>query len=144
MNIEIITKPLTLEVYGFAGRASNGNYAQTAFGLMDRMWQIVKSKGLPNKGLNIWIYEPDEMVFAGVELTAAQNDTGMEHKKLELSKYAYYKHIGPYHLIKQAVQQMQAELKARGLAMTLPYVEIYGHHTPDETQAETELLMQLT
>src|SRR5665811_446601 len=68
MNVEIINKRLELDVYGFSGTAIAKDYAGTAFKLMDKMWQAVKSNNLSNKGLNIWIYEPNEKVFAGVEL----------------------------------------------------------------------------
>jgi effector-binding domain-containing protein len=90
------------------------------------------------------VYEPDEKVFAGVELiTTPQQATGLEQKSITLTKYAYYKHIGPYHLIKQSGQAMTDDLKMKGFATTLPYIEIYGHWTNDETKLETELLMHL-
>ena len=41
------------------------------------------------------MYEPNEKVFAGVELYDDPNhDTGLEHKFVVLEKYACYKHIG--------------------------------------------------
>src|SRR4051812_17344840 len=102
MDLEIINKDLRLDVYGFSGTAKNKDYAGAAFALMGRMWQVVKSNNLQNKGLNIWVYEPNESVFAGVELNETPgHDTGLEQKILTLSNYAYYKHIGPYQLIKQ-------------------------------------------
>ena len=111
MNIEIINTDLHLNMHGFSGMAINKDYAGTAFKLMDRMWKIVKSKNLENKGLNIWVYEQNEMVFAGVELSADTADnTGLEHKIITLSKYAYYKHIGPYSLIKLSGQNMRDAL----------------------------------
>ena len=144
MNIEIINKNLSLNIHGFSGIAANKDYAGTAFKLMDKMWQIVKLNGLKNKGLNIWVYEQNERVFAGVELDdLPEHDTGLEHKEINLTKYAYYKHIGPYNLIKQAGENMTNELKDRGFDTVLPYVEIYGHWTNDETKLETELLMCL-
>ena len=144
MNLEIITEPLTLNIYGFSGIAINKDYAGTAFKLMDRMWQIVKSKNLKNKGLNIWVYEQDHRVFAGVELNEMpDHDTGLEQKHITLSKYAYYKHIGSYGLIKQAGQNMTDELRRKGYETILPYIEIYGHWTNDDTKLETELLMAL-
>jgi effector-binding domain-containing protein len=144
MNVEIINDPLTLHIYGFAGIAVNKDYTATAFRLMDKMWQVVKSNNLKNKGLNIWVYEPDESVFAGVELNdIPPEDTVLEQKSITLIKYAYYKHIGSYNMIKQAGQNMTAELKSKGLETTLPYIEIYGHWTNDETKLETELLMAL-
>jgi len=144
MNIDIITKELRLDIYGFSGIAMNKDYAGTAFKLMDKMWQIVKSANLKNKGLNIWVYENNEKVFAGVELTdVPEHNTGLEQKSITLTKYAYYKHIGSYHLIKQAGLNMGNELKRKGFDTILPYVEIYGHWTNDETKLETELLMSL-
>jgi predicted transcriptional regulator YdeE len=144
MNVAIINEPLRLNLHGFAGNAINKDYAGTAFKLMDRMWQVVKSNNLKNKGLNIWVYERGEMVFAGVELNEAPNqDTGLEQKHITLLKYGYYKHVGPYHLIKQAGQNMAHELKSKGYETVLPYIEIYGHWNNDETKLETELLMCL-
>jgi predicted transcriptional regulator YdeE len=144
MKAEIITKNFTLGIYGFSGKAVNKDYAGTAFKLMDKMWQTVKTKELKNKGINIWVYETNEQVFAGVELdNSSSHDTGLEHKVVNLANYAYYKHIGPYNLIKQAGQNIRDELKKQGFETSFPYVEIYGHWTNDETKLETELLMSL-
>ena len=144
MNLEIIDKNFVLNIYGFSSVAINKDYTGTAFKLMDRMWQTVKSTNLKNKGLNIWVYEQNERVFAGVELNdIPKQDTGLEQKSITLIKYAYYKHIGPYNLIKQAGQNMTDELKNKGFETILPYLEIYGHWTNDETKLETELLMSL-
>lgn len=144
MNVAIIDEPLRLDMYGFSGMAVNKDYTGTAFRLMDKMWQTVKSHNLKNKGLNIWVYEPNEKVFAGVELNDAPgHNTGLEQKNITLTRYAYYKHTGSYSQLKQAGQTMRDELKARGFVTTLPYIEIYGHWTSDETKLETELLMAL-
>ena len=144
MNIEIITEIFELDVYGFSGVVVNGDYAGTAFKLMDKMWQVVKSNKLENKGRNIWIYEEGNAVFAGVELdTIPTHDITLEHKSSSLAKYAYYKHIGSYSLIKQVGQNMRNELKSSDFEIVFPYVEIYGHWTNDETKLETELFMHL-
>lgn len=144
MNLEIIHTPLRLNIYGFSGIAVNKDYSGTAFKLMDKMWQTVNSKKLKNKGRNIWVYGQDHRVFAGVELNDILNqDTGLEQNSITLLKYACYKHIGPYSLIKQAGQKMTDELKGKGFETTLPYIEIYGHWTNDESKLETELLMSL-
>jgi len=144
MDIEIITTYLELEVHGFSGTAINKDYAGTAFRLMDKMWKVIKTKELKNKGLNIWVYEPNEKVFAGVELVDnTANDTELEQKNIHLVKYAWCKHVGPYSLIKQTGQNMISELKRNGFEISDPYVEIYGHWTNDESKLETELLMSL-
>lgn len=135
---------LKINIHGFSGTAINKDYAGTAFKLMDKMWNIVKTKGLKNKGLNIWVYEPYEKVFAGVELDDnTVNAEELEQKSILLTKYAYYKHIGPYNLVKQTGQNIRDELKSRGFEVSFPYVEIYGHWTNDESKLETELLMNL-
>ncbi len=142
MKVEIIDKELILNVSGFSGTALDKNYAGTAFKLMDKMWPIIKANGLKHKGLNIWVYEPNDKVFAGVELLdAPQNETGLELKIISIKKYAYYKHIGPYSQIKVAGDNMRRELESNGFKTTLPYIEIYGHWTNDESKLETELLM---
>jgi predicted transcriptional regulator YdeE len=144
MNIAIISQKLTLHIHGFSGTATNKDYAGTAFKLMDKMWQVVKVNNVEHKGLNIWVYEAGEKVFAGVELNGepAQH-TGLEEKIITLTKYAHYKHAGPYNLIKQAGQNMREELQRKGLTTIFPYIEIYGHRTTDESKLETELLMCL-
>jgi effector-binding domain-containing protein len=142
MKVEIINENLRLDIYGFSGIAVNKDYAGTAFKLMDKMWQAVKSNNLKNKGLNIWVYEQEEKVFAGVELNdIPQNNTGLKQKTIILSKYAHHKHIGSYSLIKQAGQNMKEELLNTGFEIIFPYIEIYGHWTKDENKLETELLM---
>ena len=144
MTVEIITKHLQLNLYGFSGIAVNKEYSKTAFTLMDKMWQIVKSENLQNKGINIWVYEPNEKVFAGVELeNIPKYDTGLEQKIVNLTKYAYHKHIGSYSQLKQAGLNMKNELRARGFETNFPYIEMYGHWKNDETKLETELLMCL-
>ncbi len=144
MKVDIIYKKLIVDIHGFSGVAINKDYAGTAFRLMDKMWQTVRAKELKNKGINIWVYEPNESVFAGVELDDSNNpDTGLERKNIELLKYACYKHVGSYSLLKQAGINMREELKKKGFEIELPYIELYGHWMKDETKLETELLMAL-
>jgi len=143
MDIKI-NEDLKLDIYGFSGFAENKAYVRTAFQLSDAMWHVVKGNGLNHKGKNIWVYESNEKVFAGVELNdLPAPTTGLEQKSIRLLKYAYYKHVGPYNLIKQSGQKMIAELKNKGLEMDGQYIEIYGHWTNEETKLETELLMSL-
>lgn len=84
MNVEI-TNNLTFNLHGFSGRAMNKDYAGTAFKLIDKMWQTVKTNNLKNKGLNIWVYELNDSVFAGVELDEPpKQDLGLEQKSISL------------------------------------------------------------
>jgi hypothetical protein len=111
---------------------------------MDRMWKTVKGNGLKNTGLNIWVFEPDDKVFSGVQLTdTPDHNLGLEQKTVLLTKYASHIHVGSYSLIKQAGQDMRKELQKMGYEPTMPYIEIYGHMFEDETQLKTELLVAL-
>ena len=141
MPVSIINTPFTLDLYGFSGVAVNRNWKETGFGLMNNMWAQVKSKSLKNKGLNVWVYGENDSLFAGVELESAPpDDTGLELKKVHLARYAYYKHIGPYHLMGEAHAKALHEIKQSGLNTCWPYIEIYGHWTDDESKLETEML----
>src|SRR5689334_11948589 len=106
MNIEIKTDTLRLDIHGFGGIAINRDYAGTAFQLSGKMWDVVKSNNIKNKGKNIWVYELEHKVFAGVELEHASGVGGLESKRITLERYAYFKHIGPYNRIKQSGQEM--------------------------------------
>jgi effector-binding domain-containing protein len=140
----IHTKILTLDIYGFSEIAVKGDYAAVAFKLSDKMWRTVKSDGLKTKGKNIWIYDRNKEVFAGVELEEMQkNDLNLEHKTIVLTKYAYFKHVGSYKLLPTVGQNINNELKSLGFEPDLPHIEIYGHWTNDENQLETELLFNL-
>lgn len=144
MQIDIIHTNFRVDIHGYSGIARNKDYVETAFALMDKMWQTVKATGLPNKGITMWVFESDDQVFVGVELTKTPSeDTGLERKTLDLPNYAYYKHVGPYSLIKQVGETMREEIKKRGVETCWPWVEIYGHMTNDETKLETELLVGL-
>jgi predicted transcriptional regulator YdeE len=144
MEIEIITAPFQLDIYGFGGFATNKDYAGTAFRLSGKMWDLIKTRNIKNKGKNIWVYESSDKVFAGVELdNPIDNYHGLEVMKISIGKYAYHKHIGSYKLIKQVGRNMTNELTKQGYEIILPYIEIYGHWTSDESKLETSLLMCL-
>ena len=99
---------------------------------------------MKNKGKNIWVYGAADKVFAGVELDSpADNSFGLEKMTIDIEKYAYFKHIGSYNLIKQAGQRMTNELTKQGYEIIHPYTEIYGHWNKDEGKLETELIMCL-
>jgi effector-binding domain-containing protein len=141
MEIQIIDKPLKIAVYGFSATVINKNWSGTGSQLMNKLWEKIKANNLRHKGLNIWVYEDGYKMFTGVELDdVPQIDSSLELKNIDLSKYAYYKHIGPYQQIGNKGTQVLAELKSKGIETSLPYIEIYGHWTSDETKLETELI----
>lgn len=144
MNLEIVSKPFHLVLHGYSGTAINQNYGDTGFILMNRMWEVVKSNNLPNKGINVWAYYAGDVVFAGVELEKEPGPgVTLESKVISLSSYAYYKHIGPYSQLKEVYAGMRDELKRRGIVPGYPGLEIYGHWEKDESKLVTEILMAI-
>ncbi|MBS1509047.1 MAG: GyrI-like domain-containing protein [Bacteroidetes bacterium] len=144
MDIQIITERFQRDVYGLQGVASNKDYVAKAFALSGKMWEIVRTNTIKNKGKNIWLYGANDTVFAGVELEDPIGDLfGLEKITITLEKYAYFKHKGSYSLIKQSGQRMTDELDRQGYRVVPPYLEIYGHWTKEESNLETELIMAL-
>jgi predicted transcriptional regulator YdeE len=132
MNVEIIDSNFHASVSGFSGIAVNNNHRETGFRLMNKMWEQVRAHNLPNKGLNIWVYEENSKLFAGVELeNVPPADAGLEFKSVNIAKYTHYKHIGPYHQIGMRGAEVLAELQSRGKQTGPVYIEIYGHWTND-------------
>jgi hypothetical protein len=142
MDIQIIEKNLSLTLYGVSGTATNQNWGQTGFALMNEMWKQIKAGNLKHKGLNVWVYETGNKMFTGVELDDDKPgpEILLELKTITLPKYAYYKHVGPYSQIGNAGSKVTKELIRRGLQTGLPYIEIYGHWTADEAKLETALI----
>ena len=144
MALEIINKPFAVNLYGFSGKVLNKDYAGTGSPLMNKLWNELRSKGIKNKGINYWVYEKNEMLFTGAELEQdGPADSTGELKKINLSSYAYWKHVGPYTRLKDAYSAMHSELEKRKMNFYYPFLEIYGHWTNDETKLETEIIFSL-
>ena len=144
MALEIIEQPFIVTLHGFSGKVINKNYAGTGGQLMDPLWKEVKSKSIKNKGINYWVYDKGEMLFTGVELEQElPEDSKMEMKNIHLTKYARWKHIGSYKTLKSSYDSMHAELAKRNMNSYFPFLEIYGHWTPDENKLETDILFSL-
>ena len=144
MPLEIINKPFAVTLYGFSEKVLNKDYAATGSPLMDAMWKEIKSKGIKNKGINYWVYDKGDILFTGVELEQDISEVStLELKKIDLTNYAYWKHIGPYSELKEAYSNMHSELEKRNIPFYFPFLEIYGHWTPDENKLETEILFAL-
>jgi len=144
MKVDVINEEFSITVYGFSGVAINNNYGETGSRLMKKMWEHVSANKIPNKGINIWVYETGGKLLTGVELEDMPPlGTGLELKKVNLEKYAYYKHVGPYHQLSKVYPELTAELDKKGLIKCFPWLEIYGHWNKDESKLETEILICL-
>ena len=144
MEIKIVHEPLVLALYGFSGIAINKDWAGPGFKLMGKMWERVRAEHIRHKGRNVWVYEDRNQLFTGIEVEITpESGTALEHKTVNLSKYAYCKHIGAYDKIGETAAKTLTELQGMGLKTCLPYLEIYGHWTENEAKLETELIWSL-
>ena len=144
MSIEIINSELNLSLHGFAGQAVNRNYPETGFKLMNKMWSVVKSNKLPNKGINVWVYGAGDTMFIGVELGEIPTDSfGLEQMDIIFTKYIRYKHVGAYSGLPQAYKQMRNFLSENNLKSRFLWLEIYGDWNADDSKLETDIIMGL-
>ncbi|WP_295651965.1 GyrI-like domain-containing protein [uncultured Mucilaginibacter sp.] len=144
MELQIINQNYTLSLYGVSGTAVNRAFAETGMKLMGEMWKTIQAHKLKHKGINVWVYEANEHLFTGVELEdVPPPGIGLEPKQVNLKKYAYYKLVGPYSKIPAAYEEIRAAIKRQALDTCFPWLEVYGHWTPDESKLETEIFICL-
>ena len=115
--------------------------------LLGRVWPVIKGSAIPNDGINRVVYDGEDTVFAGVVLgdgaEAMPATAGLERKTVRLTRYAVWKHVGPYHLLPVMGIAMSKALDAAGHKRGWPMVEVYGHWTSDESKLETETFVAL-
>lgn len=146
MNFEIVEEPVRFHLHGVSGVVENERYGEVGMSLMNRMWQIVKGAGIPNTGINHWVYLPADRMFAGVELLDSQQAATpdqLEPLEFDLQRYLKHVHIGPYQALPQTWKGLKAELAARREVIAAPSLEIYGHHCDDPSRTETTILIGL-
>lgn len=144
MPLDIHESPLHFSLHGRSGIVTDQRYAEVGMRLMNEMWQIVKNASIPNQGINHWVYLPQGRMFTGVELApGTMAPANLESVEFQIDRYLKYIHIGPYHLLPQVWERLTAELTASGETMTLPSLEVYGHHCEDEAKQETTVLIGL-
>jgi hypothetical protein len=152
MQPEIRATPIEYTISGHSLRHDPARrYGEEILALLNRVWPVIKGNAIPNDGINRVVYEGDDTVFAGVVLGQADGGgaesipaaASFERKTIRLTRYAYWKHIGPYHLIPATGAAMTKALEARGLRTGWPMIEVYGHWTNDESKLETETFVAL-
>jgi hypothetical protein len=146
MNIEIIDEPVRFHLHGIGGVVENERYGEVGFRLMNKMWQVVKSAGIPTTGINHWVYLPDNRMFVGVEIRNPQQGSApdqLEPLEFELPRYLKHIHVGPYQALPQKWKDLKAELAIRAEVIGSPSLEIYGHHCDDPAKLETTILIGL-
>ncbi len=144
MNISIIDTPLHIELYGLSGHVENYTYGPTGQRLMQQMDAKMKAGSYTPSGDCMWIYEEGEMIFTGfVFASALPAESGLEHKVVDLPRYALYKHIGPYEQLGQIHDELSKELEARGIERLYPSLERYIVWNTDPSKLETEVITNI-
>jgi hypothetical protein len=146
MNIEIIEEPIRFRLHGIGGVVENERYGEVGLRLMNKMWQVVKSAGIPTTGINHWVYLPENRMFVGVEIRNPQPGPildPLEPLEFELPRYLKHVHVGPYQALPQKWKDLKADLAARAEVIGPPSLEIYGHHGDDPAMLETTILIGL-
>jgi predicted transcriptional regulator YdeE len=151
MQPEIRTVPIEYTIFGHSSRHNPAKrFGEEIISLLNRAWPILKGGNIPNDGINRVVYDMDAggcTLFDGVVLgngaEAIASAAGLEQKKVRLTRYAVWKHIGPYHLLPATGAAMVSALKAAGHQTGSPMVEVYGHWTSDESKLETETFVEL-
>ena len=146
MKIEIVEQPVRFRLHGIAGVVENERYGEFGFRLMNEMWQAVKGAKIPTTGINHWVYLPDDRMFVGVELRNPQEfpiPDPLVPLEFELPRYMRHVHVGPYQALPQKWKDLKDELSACGETISLPSLEVYGHHCDGPAEPETTILLGL-
>jgi hypothetical protein len=146
MKIEFINQPIRFQLHGIGSVVESERFGEVGLRLMNEMWQVVKSAGIPTTGINHWVYLPDGRMFVGVELRNAQQiptSAQLEPLDFELQRYMKHVHVGPYQALPHKWKELKAELAVRGEIIGSPSLEIYGHHCDDPSKLETTILIGL-
>jgi effector-binding domain-containing protein len=144
MEIQILQEPLELDLYGIGADVVDSDYSGTGRKLMDEMWSAIHANKLQYKGINFWVYDSATKMFVGVELDNGEASHGpLENKPVSLSKYVYYKHVGPYEKLGDIHRALEAEMAEQGLEEIGPRVEKYGHWTDDQSKLITEIFIAI-
>ena len=148
---EIRTVPIEYTIAGYSLRHDPAKrFGEEIMSLLGRVWPAIKAHALPHDGINRVVYDQEAggcTVFAGVILgpgaAAIPTAAGLERRTVRLTRYAVWKHTGPYHLIAATGDAMTKALAAAGHRTGWPMVEVYGHWTSDESKLETETFVAL-
>ncbi len=144
MDIEIRDSPVEFDLVGLSSAVEGHCYGEVGMRLMNRLWEVVKARGVATTGINHWVYLANGDMFVGVELrdrNAAAEP--LEPLKFQLDRYLQHVHVGPYDQLPAKWAALRAELAARGETIDAPSLEVYGHCSPDPALAETTILIAL-
>jgi effector-binding domain-containing protein len=124
------------------------------FELLDQVWPYVKGKQIPNAGINVAIYRPDERpghadgslaMEAGAQVLGPFPES--EHviqSATPAGTVATATHIGPYNRLGDAHTALRNWCAQHGHQCTGTTWEVYGHWTDDESKLRTGVFYLLS
>lgn len=144
-SLQIVQQPKTLTLYGFwTAHDENRTRGGEMMELLGKVWAEVRDKKLANTGINHAVYGCGDIVFSGLELKSPDElQTSLVKKEFTFTRYAYWKHVGPYSELANAYKRIHAEITDLGHTATCPSMEIYGHWTADESKLVTEIFISV-
>jgi predicted transcriptional regulator YdeE len=141
---QVIDTKKTFNVYGRNAVVDNcAEYVPKLMEISQPLWELVKTKEVC--GNTAWAYFSENRIFSGLQLDTPPSEShGLEERNIELSSYAYYKHVGPYEQIRSICEEIVADLSAKGHKNVAegetPFiVECYGEWNEDPSKLETEI-----
>ena len=145
MQIGISDAPLELSLCGLSKTHDPAkSYGEEVIDLLSVVWENIKSRNIPNTGLNHVAYYENDELFAGIVLTSPGIiPDGLVTRTLSMARYLYYKHTGAYSALPEVHTQIVGEICALSLAQGSPVIEIYGHWNEDASRLETEIIYPL-
>lgn len=146
MTPEIRNSPSSVVLYGASRQHQPGTcYGNDIRALLDRVWPVLRQQQISNRGINHIVYSAGDDVFAGVEAEGTDAAAvSLTRREVQLDRYAYARHVGPYSGLPTACEALQAWLATQGHRATAPLIEIYGHWTDDQSKLETESIQAFT
>ncbi len=145
MIISIIETPWMKTLIGLSIKhdpaQTYGDEIRTTLG---PVWEAVRRDQIATMGINHVFYGEQDEVFCGLEFKGEPSAVpGLELRRIELARYAYYRHVGPYEQIPAAYAILKSELESLGLRPVLPGLEIYGHWNEDPQKLVTEIIQNI-
>lgn len=144
MQVTIVDTPWVKTLYGLASvHTSSRSVGDEIRELLSPVWEAVRSHQITTTGINHVVYEANGVYFCGLEVPSLPKEIpGLTKKQIELPRYVYCKHIGPYEEIPKSYALMDVEMEKRSLQPLSTSVEIYGHWNDNQALLETELLIE--
>ena len=140
MEIEVRQEHLGFDLYGVSGEVTAHDFAGTGHRLMQKLDAIAVERGVVRRGM-YWVYDSATHMAVCCEVHGSEGLDALEHIRVDLERYIYFRHQGPYDQLGDVHRSLEREMAARGLAEIGPRVEKYGEWNADPALLVTEIFI---